>query len=1229
MILASLPLMATVIGLLSSRIQPNMKSQNERLDEASKFAISAFSSIDVVKCFNGQAGESKRYIAKVWNAASFYYRQANINAIQIGVVRFSTLSIFVQGFWYGSYLVRTGKEDAGEVLTTFWAALMAAQCVQQAMPHLIVLEKGRAAGEKLYTISKQNNNVKVFLPDDKNQVIPTTIRGAIRMDNVTFSYPLRPSEPVLRNVTMSFPAGETTFIIGRSGSGKSTISQLLTKLYNMFDGKISLDDVPVERLNSQWLRKNVMLVEQHSTLFHDTIEQNVKFGTVGSSGVLAENVREAAEFSLLLHTINDFPDGFNTSLSYKGNSLSGGQRQRLALARAKLRDPAVLILDESTSALDQISRSLMLEAIRHWRKGKTTIFITHDISQIDDNDYLYLLHNGSIVEQGQRHFLQNSENTFFRSFLRTEEERAEEDEAEEENGERVPNTNYDLNVSEATKRMSSATYLHRHTFCDDPLPVDPLLSMLNQRVEKRLSNIPDYFAHRHSIISAHANNYTSQHMLPGVSTRRRHSLLFEPPDKTISSNLPAKSLYDLEDLSESKTTISVVSHDAAMHVVELTGNMAVEGRKRRASTKSASDVVRPISGMVRRFSAAHSVKKQRKWLRANPEKRSLANILSTVWSLLDISYRLTLVAGFLGAFIHAISTPIFSWVFAKLMSTLYGEGDRAQLAMVYSLAIFAIAVVDSLAAFVMVALLEKCGQIWVNKIRHKVYQKVLDQPCDFFGESEHNASRLAESLGRNAEEMRNLLGRFSAFVFVALVMMMTSFIWSIVSCWKLALVGISICPLLYGITAGYQAISTFMENACNDAAEVASEIFSETFSSIKTVRLLTLETLFSTKHEEATIAALRVGKRRALYCGICFGLSDSSIIFIIPLLFYYGAVLVRDGDFTVEQVLEVFSLLLFTLTNVVAIVSFIPQISSSQDTADRLLKLLHSENHSHEHDGDQMNVFPGDIHYNDVTFSYPARPDQIIFRNLNITIPCGLTTAIVGHSGSGKSSIASLLLKLYPTHCSGDIKKPAITIGRSDIRDIHTSTLRSFISIVSQAPTLFPGSVGDNIAYGLHSSSPYRRLSCIIEAAQAAGAHDFIITLAEGYNTAIGDGGIGLSGGQAQRIVIARALLRKPKILILDEATSALDVESSNVIRESISRLTNTPQKKGAEFDDDGERNRMTVIIITHSKSLMEIADHIVVLDQGVAVETGPLAKVSQSDGPFANLMRGGVWHDV
>lgn len=156
---------------------------------------------------------------------------------------------------------------------------------------------------------------------------------------------------------------------------------------------------------------------------------------------------------------------------------------------------------------------------------------------------------------------------------------------------------------------------------------------------------------------------------------------------------------------------------------------------------------------------------------------------------------------------------------------------------------------------------------------------------------------------------------------------------------------------------------------------------------------------------------------------------------------------------------------------------------------------------------------------------------------------------------------------------------------------LHIPTLRSLISIVSQQPTIFPGTIHENICYGLDGGSPLNFIHNVRAAAQAAGIDEFISSLPQGYRTVIGDGGVGLSGGQTQRLVIARALVRRPQVLVLDEATSALDSASADVIRRTVQQLVAT---------------RLTVIIITHAREMMEIADNIVVLEQGIVVETGP-----------------------
>ena len=240
------------------------------------------------------------------------------------------------------------------------------------------------------------------------------------IDQVTFSYPTRRDEVAIRDASLFIPAGETTFFIGKSGSGKSTLGQLLVRFYQPSLGQIFLDKVPLGELDVHWLRQNVTLVEQHGTLFNDTIRHNLALGSVRDT-VDMQEIHDAVKFSRLEPFVNGLPDGLDTSLGMRGDSLSGGQKQRMTLARAKVRNSPVLILDESVSSLDYVSRAEMLEAIRSWRKGKTTIIITHDISQIRPDDFLYLLDNARVVQEGYRKELESQVGAF-QAFLDVGEE---------------------------------------------------------------------------------------------------------------------------------------------------------------------------------------------------------------------------------------------------------------------------------------------------------------------------------------------------------------------------------------------------------------------------------------------------------------------------------------------------------------------------------------------------------------------------------------------------------------------------------------------------------------------------------------------------------------------------------------------------------------------------------------------------------------------------------------
>ncbi|KAL9115322.1 MAG: hypothetical protein Q9227_000643 [Pyrenula ochraceoflavens] len=305
-------------------------------------------------------------------------------------------------------------------------------------------------------------------------------------------------------------------------------------------------------------------------------------------------------------------------------------------------------------------------------------------------------------------------------------------------------------------------------------------------------------------------------------------------------------------------------------------------------------------------------------------------------------------------------------------------------------------------------------------------------------------------------------------------------------------------------------------------------------------------------------------------------------------------------------------MLLFSISNANAIIAYIPQINQSLDTARQLLRLSRLPfQASHEHKGEIKISNIGDIRLNNLSFSYPSRQKMPALRNLDLIIPANHCTALVGQSGSGKSTVASILLGLYPTSSTWHDNSSAATVGGVDICELHIPTLRSLIGVVSQNPTLFPATVLENITYGLDPCSSLVSMENISMAMKAASIEEYVLSLPNGLETAIGEGGIGLSTGQAQRVVIARALCRRPKLLILDEATSTLDSDNAEIVKQTVTDLMR-------------QSNDLTVLIITHAKEMMEVADNVLVLEKGSLAQQGTYEHLSNVDGPLKEILKAG-----
>jgi len=951
-------------------------------------------------------------------------------------------------------------------------------------------------------------------------------------------------------------------------------------------GEVLLDGNPFQSLDLNWLRRNLTLIQQSSILFHDSLYQNVAFGAREPDSVTKEDVAEACDMALLQSTISGLPHGLDTVIGSGAYSLSGGQRQRLALARARLRDPQVLVLDEITSGLDPVSRTLIMDAIRLWRKGKTTIIITHDVAQIKEGEYVYVLEGGHVVQQGFQAELAAEVQGLFATFLASSDEK------------RSPSNGSISDFSDGGDPSDSEEIqLHESRFSKIMIGLNgdtngagrlfnrlSLGSTIAQATKDRAKQIWD----------APSPVYES-------SERQRRASL--TPERTVTQ----PELRSAEERPRDSLEIIKLSGEAIK--ANRTRVVRKGGRKTSLTGKDSMD-------SIDRFAVEHLVKSGRKESPKEKQVPSLAAVFRTVWPTIDKRGRLSLLLGLVLCVVVAGSNPVFSWLFAKLLEAFWVTENRRAAGAKWAMYLAIIGAVDGIATFFAYLLMEQAAQAWVNTLRKEALSRILSQPKSWFDKSTHSPNRINECLDRNAEEMRKLVGQFIPIVIIVAGMVFTSLIWALAIRWDLTLVSLSAIPVVAVLAQANSVVSDKWEGISNKAAANTSSIFTETFSNIRIVRALTLERYFSRKHSTSAEATFRLGMRRAAYSGFFYGLYQSISYFITALTFYYGTTLLRDGKINVTDVLRIINLLLFSMGNSILLLGDIPQIAAAKTTAIQMLYYANLPRHAD--DGEQRSntvkpLSPFPIQMANLRFAYPSRPETQVLRNVNLRIDAGTCTVIVGASGCGKSTLASLLLRLYDPNLADPGLPTPLTFSSLPIQSLSTPHLRSHTAYVPQHPFLFPATLRENIMYGCPPRAPDQLLVCE-RAARAAGIHDLAASLPRGYDTALGDGGVALSGGQAQRVGIARALARGPALMVLDEPTSALDAEAAEGVRKVVAGLVG----RGG--------GGMAVVVVTHSREMMRIADRIVVLDQGCVAEVGGYDELVARRGVFARLIGGGAW---
>ena len=405
--LVTTPLLFIVLYFTESKAGKLIIRERNIFIQAGNVLENALSAIKTVRAFNNEEKEEEKHYKYLQNANHVSSNLAWTYGLRFGIIQFFFLSLFVQGFYYGSTLVANKKLRPGGVLSVFYSIMLGLSVLKNILPRIVSIIRAKNSTFAMNRLLEQSTLKD--LEALRNIKLPKIV-GNIEFNQVSFSYPSRPDTWVLSNINLTIPANKTTVFMGENGSGKSSIIQLIQKFYETEDGFITIDGHDLKTLNTSWLRQQIGVVNQEPLLFDDTIFANVAYGRADYWNTTLKEVEDVCKLVFIHDFIMELPEGYNTILGNKSNKLSGGQRQKIAIARALIKNPAILILDEASSALDITSDHMIQKALENCRKCKTTIVITHQLQHIGESDLVYVLHEGVIVESGTKSKLLNIKN---------------------------------------------------------------------------------------------------------------------------------------------------------------------------------------------------------------------------------------------------------------------------------------------------------------------------------------------------------------------------------------------------------------------------------------------------------------------------------------------------------------------------------------------------------------------------------------------------------------------------------------------------------------------------------------------------------------------------------------------------------------------------------------------------------------------------------------------------
>jgi ATP-binding cassette, subfamily B, bacterial len=985
----------------------------------------------IVRAFAREEYESQKFRRQ---AETLYNQEIKINnlfAANSPVMSFALILSLAVILWYGGWQVINGTLTQGELAQFLLYLVMLSLPIRMLGWLIMLFSRANASGKRVYEVIDKVSAV-ADKPDAQDL---EAVSGDLAFENVYFHYDT--FDKVLQDITFEAKAGQVIALVGASGSGKSTIANLIPRFYDVSAGRIILDGIDIRNIKLSSLRRHIGIVHQDTFLFSATIKENLAYGKPDAK---MKDIIAAAKVARLHDFIFSLPDGYDTLVGERGITLSGGQKQRLAIARSLLLDPKILIMDDSTSSVDNETEFLIQQALGEALVGRTTLIIAHRLRSVQRADLILVLKDGRIVERGTH---------------------------------------------------------------------DELL----------------------------AQNGLYQQL---------YGLQFQPQESDTFVNLPVavaagdSVVTPAAELNKSKK---------APHLsLSLTGSDEIVYGKPYDS--------RVVSRLVGYF------KSQRQ-----------AVILTIIATLL-----------------FSVSSIAGPYVIGVAENDYILAGDLAGLSMIVAVFI-AMGILNWISYAAQIRAEARLGQGILLKLRGQLFDHLQKLSVRFFSHNE--TGRIMSRVQNDVNELNEFLESGAFWVIGEVVTMLGIIVILFFMEWKLALITLAVVPLLIIFILNWQnkARQSFLK--VRQAISVVNGALEENISGVRVIQSLSREDInrahfakINRVNFDANIQSARISSAMMPAVELLLALGTAAIIF-------FGGLNVLN-EFLLVGTLLAFVLYIQNFFDPIRNLTMeYAQLQIAMASGARIFELLDVQPEILDTPASvPAPRLKGEIIFDHVSFHY--EPGIEVLHEINLRVPAGATTALVGPTGAGKSTIVNLIARFY------DVNAGQIMIDGLDLRSLEIRSYRRQLGLVLQDPFLFSGTIRDNIKYGKPSATEAE----LIAAAQAVGAHEFILRLAKGYDTELEERGQNLSMGQRQLISFARALIADPAILLLDEATASIDTHSERVIQHGLNQLI---------------RGR-TTLIIAHRLSTIKEADNIIVMDNGQIVDQGRHTELLTRGGLYARL---------